>query len=213
MTADVRLNVYDLLDFNRVRSPRRLVRTLRPSSGAHAPACAVRPSPQHTACVGLGVFHSGVEVYGREYAYGGHEFRRARCHARAPAHAQTPRARPAPAAHAFPAPPRARAHARTNSTSGVFETPPRVVPGGARFRESIPVGTTTLSAAEVEELLKSMSREYLGNRYHLLYRNCNHFCEDLCARLTGRKPPTWVRRAAALARTHALAVGAHERTG
>jgi hypothetical protein len=75
----------------------------------------------------------------------------------------------------------------------VFETPPRVVPGGARFRESLLVGTTTMSAPEVESLLKRLSREYLGDRYHLLYRNCNHFCEDLCAQLTGRKPPSWVR--------------------
>jgi hypothetical protein len=51
----------------------------------------------------------------------------------------------------------------------------------------------------VEELLKRLSREYLGDRYHLLYRNCNHFCEDLCAQLTGRRPPSWVRRCARVA--------------
>ena len=28
---------------------------------------------QHTACVGLGVFHTGCEVYGKEYAFGGHQ--------------------------------------------------------------------------------------------------------------------------------------------
>ena len=60
------------------------------------------------------------------------------------------------------------------STSGVFETPPRVVPGGARFREVIELGHTSLSSSQVDEVLKRMSREYLGDRYHLLYRNVRH---------------------------------------
>ena len=82
----------------------------------------------------------------------------------------------------------------------MFETPPRVVPGGARFRESLQVGNTSLSPVHVEELLRRLSREYLGNRYHLLYRNCNHFCEELCEQLTGRRPPSWVNRLASVAR-------------
>lgn len=57
------------------------------------------------------------------------------------------------------------------STSGVFETPPRVVPGGAKFRESLVIGTTTLSPTQVQDLLRRMSREYLGDRYHLLFKN------------------------------------------
>ncbi len=90
----------------------------------------------------------------------------------------------------------------------MFETPPRVVPGGARFRESVLVGRTALSAREVEDLLKRFSREYLGDRYHLLYRNCNHFCEDLCAQLTGSKPPSWVRCGRARGRARVPAPGA-----
>ena len=53
----------------------------------------------------------------------------------------------------------------------MFETPPRVVPGGAKFREALVIGTTPLTAAQVQDLLRRMSREYLGDRYHLLFKN------------------------------------------
>lgn len=35
--------------------------------------------------------------------------------------------------------------------------------------------------------------------YHQLYRNCNHFANDLCERLTGKPAPEWVNRLAWIA--------------
>ena len=43
--------------------------------------------------------------------------------------------------------------------------------------------------------MKGVSEEFLGGEYRLLERNCNHFSEDLCRRLTGQGVPGWVNRA------------------
>jgi len=46
-----------------------------------------------------------------------------------------------------------------------------MVPGGAKFRETIELGVTQMTQPQVDELLRRLSRDYLGDRYHLLYRN------------------------------------------
>ena len=112
-----------------------------------------------THWAGVGIYHSGVEVYGVEYAFGGHEY----------------------------------------DAPGVFATRPRAAPGTVSWREAILVGKTSLTPAQVYELVQSMGAEYKGNRYHLLQMNCNTFSSDLCQRLTGKDPPAWVNRLANVA--------------
>eukprot|EP00882_Tetradesmus_deserticola_P014918 GHRQ01015875.1.p1 GENE.GHRQ01015875.1~~GHRQ01015875.1.p1 ORF type:complete len:196 (+),score=45.85 GHRQ01015875.1:905-1492(+) len=107
---------------------------------------------------GVGVFHAGVEVYGIEYAYGGHDY----------------------------------------DVSGIFATRPREAPGAA-FRESIHMGETDLTAAQVQHLVQQMGHHYKGNKYHLLQLNCNHFASDMCLQLTAKPVPSWVSRLAGLA--------------
>lgn len=107
--------------------------------------------------LGLGVYHSGVQVHGIEYAFGAHD----------------------------------------HATTGVFEVEPKQCPGFT-FRKSILIGRTDLGAKEVCSLMEKLHKEYLGNSYHLMSRNCNHFCNDLCIRLTGKPIPSWVNRLARL---------------
>ncbi|XP_008795626.1 deSI-like protein At4g17486 [Phoenix dactylifera] len=109
---------------------------------------------------GLGIYHTGVEVYGVEYAFGAHDY----------------------------------------PTSGVFEVEPRQCPG-FRFRKSIFMGTTCLDPMQVREFMELHSVNYHGDTYHLIVKNCNHFCKDVCYKLTGNKIPKWVNR---LARIGAL---------
>ena len=79
--------------------------------------------------------------------------------------------------------------------SGVFNCEPRKAEG-AKFREAIVVGTTTWTSNEIASLVSSLSEEYVGSRYNLISRNCNHFAEDLAKRVTGNSIPGWVNRLA-----------------
>ncbi|XP_015884736.3 deSI-like protein At4g17486 [Ziziphus jujuba] len=107
--------------------------------------------------LGLGVYHSGVQVHGVEYAFGAHD----------------------------------------HSTTGIFEVEPKQCPGFT-FRKSILIGRTDLGTKEVRAFMEKLAEEYSGNTYHLITKNCNHFCNDVCHRLTGKPIPRWVNRLARL---------------
>ncbi|XP_050231510.1 deSI-like protein At4g17486 [Mercurialis annua] len=104
---------------------------------------------------GFGIFHSGVEVHGVEYAFGAHDY----------------------------------------SSSGVFEVEPRQCPG-FKFRKSIFMGTTCLDPFQIREFMERECAKYNGDTYHLIVKNCNHFSEDICRKLTGNPVPKWVNRLA-----------------
>ncbi|CAN4107570.1 unnamed protein product [Withania somnifera] len=104
---------------------------------------------------GIGVFHTGVEVHGIEYAFGAHDY----------------------------------------PTSGVFELEPRKCPG-FKFRKSVFMGTTYLDPIQLREFIERQSANYNGDSYHLIAKNCNHFSDDICYRLTGKRIPKWVNRLA-----------------
>lgn len=47
-------------------------------------------------------------------------------------------------------------------------------------------------------MVRETSKAFLGPSYNLLTNNCNHFSSALCERLTGRKAPGWMNRAAGI---------------
>ncbi|CAN0909988.1 DeSI-like protein At4g17486 [Linum grandiflorum] len=81
------------------------------------------------------------------------------------------------------------------STTGVFDVEPRNCPG-YMFRRSIFMGTTTLDPKQVREFMERQSANYNGDTYHLIFKNCNHFSQDICYKLTGKSIPKWVNRLA-----------------
>lgn len=77
--------------------------------------------------------------------------------------------------------------------SGVFSCPAKKNPMYT-YRECIVLGKTNLSKFKVNQMLRELSREWPGNCYDLLSKNCNHFCNEFCERLGVPKLPGWVNR-------------------
>ncbi|XP_043697260.1 deSI-like protein At4g17486 [Telopea speciosissima] len=82
-------------------------------------------------------------------------------------------------------------------TSGVFEVEPKCCPGFV-FRRSVLLGSTDMSRSEFRLFMEHHSGQYHGDSYHLIAKNCNHFTDDVCMRLTGKHIPGWVNRLARL---------------
>ncbi|MBA0662085.1 hypothetical protein Goklo_006280 [Gossypium klotzschianum] len=87
--------------------------------------------------------------------------------------------------------------AHEHSATGIFEVEPRQCPGFT-FRKSILIGRTDLGPKDVRSFMEKLATDYSGNTYHLITKNCNHFCNDVCIQLTGKPIPSWVNRLARL---------------
>ena len=64
-----------------------------------------------------------------------------------------------------------------------------------RYKETLPLGTTTKTAAQCSATVRDMQAEYKASEYDLIHHNCNHFTADVAKRL-GVKYPSHINRAA-----------------
>ena len=55
-----------------------------------------------------------------------------------------------------------------------------------KYKQSLHLGNTDFTEHEVEKILEQLGKEFRGDRYHLMNRNCNHFTGAFSQILTGR---------------------------
>lgn len=80
--------------------------------------------------------------------------------------------------------------------TGVYKCEPRQNPM-YKYRDTVDLGECKLSREEVRAVVKRMSREWPGDSYDILTRNCCHFCEAFCQGIETSKPvPLWLNRMA-----------------
>lgn len=60
------------------------------------------------------------------------------------------------------------------------------------------MGSIEMSQQEVDALLTDIGGKYTGRSYNLLFRNCNHFSEELVQILCAKPVPGWINRLALL---------------
>ena len=90
------------------------------------------------------------------------------------------------------------------STSGIFEGEPRKCQEFT-FRKSVLIGWTEMNVEEVRRVMEEeLAYIYTGTAYNLITKNCNHFCNDACVKLTGNPIPSWVNRLAKIGKFRLL---------
>jgi hypothetical protein len=83
--------------------------------------------------------------------------------------------------------------------TGVFDCPP-TQNELHRHRETVELGWTWLGPSQTAVLTKKLQREWGGDTYDFLRKNCCHFCEEFATRLepglSARNIPPWLNRLA-----------------
>jgi hypothetical protein len=119
---------------------------------------------------GLGAYHSGIELYGREWSYG-------MLVTEASSEKQI-----------FP------------DVSGVYATTPRKARGTKgellNFRGAVLLGYTYYGERTVSLIIEQLQKNYLAKDYSAVHKNCHTFCDELAFQLTGRHLPIWINRLA-----------------
>lgn len=132
-------------------------------------------NPSQASIGGMGVHHSGIELFGIEYCFGG-----------------------APGADG------GATRGSTGGGTGVMSQKPKTPPPGSgwKFRETILIGKADISREEwSRKVLPELESKFPSSTYHMICNNCNDFTEAVCIKLRlGDRYPSWVNQAARMGR-------------
>lgn len=79
--------------------------------------------------------------------------------------------------------------------TGVYSCTPRQSPG-YQYRDSIPMGRCMLSRSQIDRVIRTCAREWQGDSYNLVERNCCGFTNHLCVELGVGNAPPWINNLA-----------------
>lgn len=74
---------------------------------------------------------------------------------------------------------------------GIFQCEPKKCPGHS-FYTTVEMGTTSTSLSGLIDIIEFAKKDWRSDEYHLLQRNCCHFCSELCTKLGVGEVPLWV---------------------
>jgi len=84
--------------------------------------------------------------------------------------------------------------------TGVCSQRPRQSPDEKvwTYKETLNLGSTKKTNKEIQQIISTLSAEWLAKEYNPIHHNCNHFTATVCERLGDIKYPAHINRAAKL---------------
>ncbi len=85
-------------------------------------------------------------------------------------------------------------------SNGVWEQRPKEVPKfentQTTYRTTVDMGVFTMSSKELKNIINQTKKEFPGETYDILTKNCNHFSDAICLKLVKKNIPKDINRLA-----------------